>query len=102
MAGKKGPRVSVRTTTSSKSLNNHATKNGSVRVGSTTNPTGRASQYASAGYKGKMIVYPTTNMKSAENKLLNKGTHIHNVHSSSNASRKAGFVYVLKGGKSSK
>jgi hypothetical protein len=102
MAGKKGGSVLERTTTSSKSLSNHCGNSGSVRVGSTINPTGRAGQYAAAGYSGKMIVCPTSNIKSAENKLLSNGTHILNVHSSSNAPAKPGYVYVISGQKSSK
>lgn len=78
----------------------HAAKRGSVRVGSTCNVSGRKSQYKSNGYKGKMYVAKTTNMKKAENKLLAKHSGRHNVHQKSNAAAKPGYVYVIKGRKS--
>ena len=77
-------------------LNKIAQQNNSIRVGSTINPESRANQYEREGYSGTMYYAKTANMCYAENKLLEKDTR-HNVHSCSNSSDQAGYVYVING-----
>ena len=87
---------------SQKSLSTHAAKRGSVRVGATSNIAARAKQYKNAGYRGRMYVTKTSNMKAAENKLLKKYSGKHNVQKKSSIAAKPGYVYAIKGQKRSK
>jgi hypothetical protein len=71
----------------------------SVRVGATVNPENRSNLYKHEGYAGTMYIAPTTNMMKAEDKLLEAGHGVHNVHQVSNAQEAPGYVYVIKGKK---
>lgn len=75
---------------------------GVVRVGATTKPSSRCASYQSEGYHGTMSVARTKNMRAAENKLLKRKNHVHNVHCSSNVPAKPGYVYKIKGQKRKK
>lgn len=82
---------------SQKALKKLAKKPGTIRVGATKNIGERVNQYKNDGYRGKFYYATTTNMRCAENKLLNQGSYLHNFHRKSNCSNKKGFIYGIKG-----
>ena len=96
-------RITKRIKTSQKDLRRILkNKRGVIRVGATErDPNMRANEYENEGYSGKMRFAPTTNIRLAENKLLNPakkcGTAIHNKHERSNLRDVDGFVYIIQG-----
>jgi len=91
---------------SQKKLFKIAAKPGSVRVGSTRDYHQRAGSYqtpSGGGYTGKFYVAKTDNMMKTEDRVLatsrNAGRGRHNHHGVSNAKKKPGHVYVIKGQK---
>lgn len=80
-------------------LSQISNERGSVRVGSTSNPSARASSYAHEGYRGTMYVAPTNNMRMSEDRLLRNTDTRHNSHRYSNAAEEKGELYVFQGQK---
>ena len=80
-------------------LHRHASKRGAVRVGATNDPDRRAREYRNDGYHGKMYYTYTSNMRATENRLLRENAGRHNVHKTSNAAAKPGYVYSWQGQK---
>ncbi len=77
---------------------------GVIRVGATgREPEVRAKEYEGKGYSGKMFYAETTNMKLAENKLLQLASENeagrHNDHQNSNVGNQNGYVYIIQGKK---
>jgi len=70
-----------------------------IRVGATDDRESRCVQYRDEGYVGTMYTAYTTNMKKAENKLLETCPGLHNIHASSNVPEGPGYVYIIKGKK---
>ena len=70
-----------------------------MRNGATVNPSSRASNYASNGYRGTMYYTKSSNMKASENRLLSSHNGRHNVHKKSNHSATSGYVYTIVGQK---
>lgn len=89
-------KVNVVHVNSQAELHQICNERGSVRVGSTNNPSSRASGYATDGYRGTMYVAPTNNMMKSEDRFLRADTR-HNVHKYSNAAEDKGYVYVING-----
>lgn len=82
----------------------HIKKGDVVRVGATTDPKSRIGSYKSQGYIGTVAVAKTTNMKAAENRLLeacgsSKKSGKLNVQKTSNVPAEKGSVYVIEGKK---
>jgi len=69
------------------------------RVGATTNPTARCSQYRADGYVGQFLFCPAANARFTENRLLaiskRYGNARKNVQRTSNYASTPGFVYVI-------
>ena len=76
-----------------------------IRVGATKRPIQeRAQEYERDGFSGIMFYADTTNMKYAENRLLelakrHENTARHNEHHYSNVGEENGYVYVIQGKK---
>jgi len=66
------------------------------RVGATIDPNRRCKEYERKGYRGTMYYAPTTNMKKAENSLLNAcETCSQNIQKASNVDEEPGYVYAI-------
>jgi hypothetical protein len=67
------------------------------RVGATVDPDRRLGEYRREGYRGTMVFAKTENMKKAENRILEAcKSCTRNVHSASNATENAGYVYGIE------
>lgn len=76
-----------------------ANQRGAIRAGSTIDPVRRAGEYGREGYRGEMYAARTTNMKKAEDRLLEGSNIRHNKQGRSNAQEESGHVYVNVGQK---
>jgi hypothetical protein len=87
-----------RTKKTQKEIEKDAKKNGSIRVGVTDDPKRRAREYEQEGYQGTMEIARTSNMRKAENRLLDRN-YRHNQQKESNAPEKEGYIYLIRGRK---
>ena len=73
--------------------------NRGIRCGATIDPERRSKEYAREGYQGVMYYAATTNMKTAENRLLHAFNFEYNKQRNSNVAEEKGYVYIITGEK---
>ena len=73
--------------------------NWGIRCGATIDPKRRSTEYAREGYHGVMYYAATTNMKTAENRLLHDFNFEYNKQRNSNIPEEKGYVYIITGNK---